>query len=248
MRVRASIREILGSQNFKHGVLYTLFSFINSGFSFVLLLILAKFLSPFDYGQLNLFTTFVTLVNIVISLCTVSYVGVSFFRKDYESLRQVILIALGTTTLMLVVFSIIIVLFPSYIEHAIGVPIKFLRLGLLIWYFQVVNSLNLDIWRLEEKPVRYGLYSVSFAVCNFILSFWLIVGMKMGWEGRVYAWWILGVLYFFISLIFLVKRKYLIFYKPRLSLVKETLIYGIPLIPHTVSFWLKQGLDRYIIN
>lgn len=24
--------------------------------------------------------------------------------------------------------------------------------------------------------------------------------------------------------------------------------FGIPLIPHTTSFWLRQGLDRYVIN
>ena len=137
---------------------------------------------------------------------------------------------------------------PNYIEQIIGIPSKYLWLGLLICYFQVYNALNLDIWRLEEKPVQYGLYGVSFAICNFILTFWLIVGLHFNWAGRVYAWTLLSIIYFIISVLFLFKRRYLSISKPQLSLVKETFIYALPLIPHTVSFWLKQGLDRYIIN
>lgn len=248
MYFKDQLKQIVKSKNFKHGILYTVFSFINSGISFILLLILAKFLTPYTYGKLNLFTTFVTLVNILISLCTTSYIPVSFFQKDRETLRKIILIVFATTSFMLVVISGLLLLFPDFIGKSIGVPIKYLWLGLLICYFQVFNSVNLDIWRLEEKPVSYGVYSVSFAVCNFVLSFWLIVGLGLGWEGRVYAWGLLAVLYFIISILFLVRRRYLVFSKPSIVLAKETLIYALPLLPHTFSFWLKQGLDRYIIN
>lgn len=248
MNLRLQINRILKSHNFKHGMLYMIFSFLNSGISFILVLILAKFLTPYDYGKLNLFTTFVTLVNIVITLCTTSYITVSFFKKDYKSLRQIITIAFGVTTLMLIVISIFLGIFPSFIEKSIGISRRFLGLGLLICYFQVFNAVNLDIWRLEEKPVTYGIYSVSFAICNFILTFWLIVGFNFGWQGRVYAWWLLGFIYFIISLIFLVRRRYLVVTLPSKALINETLIYSLPLLPHTLSFWLKQGLDRYIIN
>lgn len=248
MDFKNQLKQIVKSKNFKHGMLYTVFSFINSGISFILLLILAKYLTPYAYGKLNLFTTFVTLVNILITLCTTSYIPVSFFQKDRETLRKIILIVFGTTSLMLVVISSSLLFFPTFIEKSIGVPITYLWLGLLICYFQVFNSVNLDIWRLEEKPVNYGVYSVSFAICNFGLSFWLIVGLKLGWEGRVYAWSLLAVLYFIISILFLIRRRYLVFSKPNVILIKETLLYAVPLLPHTFSFWLKQGLDRYIIN
>lgn len=248
MEIKSQIYHIIHNKNFRHGALYTIFSFINSGISFILLLILAKYLTPFDYGKLNLFTTFVTLVNLLITLCTTSYISVSFFQKDGKSLRKIILIAFGITTIMLATISIILLLLPNFIERSIGISMKYLWSGLLICYFQVFNSVNLDIWRLEEKPISYGLYSISFAVCNFGLTFYLIVGLNLGWEGRVYAWWLLAVLYFLVSISFLIKRRYLIFCKPEINYLKETLIYALPLLPHTISFWLKQGLDRYIIN
>ena len=248
MEIKLQISRIIHNKNFRHGTLYTVFSFINSGMSFILVLILAKYLTPYDYGHLNLFNTFVTLFNIIITLCTTSYISVSFFQKNMEDLRKIILIALGSTTFMLVLISLLMLVGEGFMEKSVGVPIRYLWMGLLICYFQVFNTLNLDIWRLEEKPKSYGMYSVSFAVCNFILTFWLIVGMKFGWEGRVYSWFLLGIIYFLISIIFLIKRRYLVFTTPSSSLVRETFLYALPLLPHTASFWLKQGLDRYIIN
>ncbi len=248
MNIRSNITQIAHSRNFRHGMLYTVFSFVNSGISFILLLILAKYLTPADYGSLNLFTTFVTLLNIVIALCTTSYITVSFFQKRREELQKIILIAFATTTAMLIIMASVLLLVPNFVEKSVGVPIEYLWLGLMICYFGIFNSVNLDIWRLEEKPVSYGIYSVSFAICNFILSFLLIVGLKYGWQGRVYAWFILGVIYFVVSIIFLIRRNYLVITFPSLELCKETFTYALPLLPHTASFWLKQGLDRYIIN
>lgn len=248
MDIKAQISQIVHSRNFKHGMLYTIFSFVNSGISFILLLILARYLSPSDYGYLNLFTTFVTLLNIIISLCTVSYVVVAFFQKEREDLQKIIMIALMTTTGMLLLLTLVLILLPSFVEKLVGVPIEYLWLGLMICYFQVFNNLNLDIWRLEEKPVIYGVYGVSFAVCNFVLTFWLIVGLHYGWQGRVYAWTILATIYFIVSITFLIKRRYLVLCIPTKDFFIETLRYAIPLIPHSVSFWLKSGMDRYIIN
>lgn len=248
MRVSTNIVHIIHSKNFKHGILYTVFSFVNSGISFILLLILAKYLTPSDYGFLNLFTTFVTLLNIIIALCTTSYITVSFFQKSRGELQKIILIAFATSTAMLMILACILIIIPNLVEKCVGVPLEYLWLGLLICYFAIFNNINLDIWRLEEKPIAYGFYSVSFAVCNFILSFWLIVSMKEGWQGRVYAWFIIGFIYFFISVLFLIKRGFLVISFPSLKLFKETYAYALPLLPHTASFWLKQDLDRYIIN
>lgn len=248
MKIHTDLNKTLQSRNFRHGMLYTLFSFLNSGIGFILLLILAKYLPPTDYGSLNLFTTFVTLLNIIIALCTTSYITVSFFHKSKEELRQIILISFCTATCMLIIFAAMITLFPNFVERSVGVPTEYLWLGLMICYLGVFNNVNLDIWRLEEKPLTYGIYGVSFAVCNFMLTIWLIVCVKLGWSGRVYAWFILGIIYFIVSLIFLTKRKYIVLSRPSLNLLKETYLYSLPLIPHTASFWLKQGLDRYIIN
>lgn len=242
------IYSLLQNKNFKHGILYTLFSFFNNGISFILLLILAKFLNPSGYGYLNLFNTFVTLLSIIISLSSVSYISRSFFLKSRDEINHIIFVVLLITTTMLMLCSLVLISLPETTEKIIGIKIEFLWFGLLICYFQIYNNVNLDLWRLEEKPITYGLYGVSYAIGNFILTFLYIVAFKYGWEGRVYAWVIISAIYFIITIIFLIKRKYLIISKPSWNVTKQILFFSLPLIPHSLSYWLKQGCDRFIIN
>lgn len=248
MNIKTNINQIVHSRNFRHGMLYTLFSFINRGLGFVLVLILARYLNPSDYGSLNLFNTFVTLLNIFISLCTTDYVTVSFFKTSKETLSKIILIALATTTIILTLMSLLLTSGETFFERIVGIKIQYLWIGLFICYFQVFFNLNLDIWRLEERPISYGIFSFLLAVANFALTFFLIVGMQKGWEGRVYAQVWTSITFFFLSLFFLIRRNYIVISLPNKSLIKDTLVYALPLIPHTMSFWLKQGIDRYIIN
>lgn len=236
------------SANFRNGILYTLFSFLNNGISFILLLLLAEFIAPADYGRLNLFNTFVTLLSILISLSTNSYVGVAFFRKSRFDLRKIIFVTLFTTTGMLFLFSVVVALFPEMFQRVVGIETKYLWIALFICYFQVFTNLNLDIWRLEEQPVRYGVFSMSIAVLNFLLTLGLVVALHKGWQGRVYAQGGVTALFFVVSILFLVRRKYLVFSWPGRAMFCETWAYALPLIPHLSSFWLKQGMDRYIIN
>ena len=242
------IRKLSHNSNLKAGALYTIFSFIYNGINFVLMLILAKFLVPSDYGSLNLFSTLVQVIGIIISLCTTSYVSVAFFQKDRETLRKIIWICFIETSVVLGILSLVLIFAYDFMIRIVGIEIQYQWLALFICYFQVFTALNLDIFRLEEKPKIYGIYTISQGILNFILTFLFIVDMKNGWEGRVYAWFITGCAFFALSIVLMYKSTYL---KPTIfskSLVKETLIFSIPIIPHLASFWLKQGIDRYIIN
>ena len=53
---------------------------------------------------------------------------------------------------------------------------------------------------------------------------------------------------FFVSIYFLIRRGYLQRLIPNKETVKSALAFGIPLIPHSASAWIRQGLDRYVIN
>lgn len=245
---KALFRKINDNQTFRNGILFTFFSFLNNGISFILLIILAKFISPDGYGKLNLFNTFITIVSIVISLSSNGYISVSFFRKSREEFAKVINSVFIITTICFLFFLFFQLLFSGIFEHYVGLSINYQLIALLICYFQIFNSVNLDIWRLEEKPVKYGLYSLSIATLNFAITLLLVISFKQGWVGRLDAQFSVALIYFIISLIFLLKRKLLTWTLPNWKLIKETLFFGLPLVPHLASSWIRQGLDQYIVN
>lgn len=244
----ALINKILKNSLLKNGALFAFFSFLNSGINFLLLLVLANFISPTEYGELNLFNTFVTLLVIFISLNATGIIAVDFFSSDKKHLCRMLNTVLCLSTISFGFFSILLSLFSSFFETTIGLSIEYQWMGLLVCYAQVFSVINLDIWRLEEKPISYGLYSMATIIANFALTLVLVICFKQGWLGRLYAQVSVSAIFFFISIYFLRHRGYLVKIFPTKKSIKAALNFGVPLIPHNASIWVRQGLDRYIIN
>lgn len=235
--------------NYVNGILFTFFSFINNGINFFLLMILATYLSPEGYGHLNLFNNFVIIFTVLIPLACTGYIANSFFRKEEKDFKQVIVTVFLIGISSFIFFIIIAIIAGGCFENILGLNSRLQILAICICFFQLFTTVNLDLWRLQEKPILYGIYSMLFVLSNFILTLLLIAKLNFDWEGRIYTQFIVGLIFCIISIIFLVKRNFLSFNKNKKQFfLKEILAYGLPLIPHMLSSWIRQGLDRYIIN
>ncbi len=114
-------------------------------------------------------------------------------------------------------------------------------------FFNLFTTINLVLWRLEEKPVAFGLYDISNTAINISLSLLFVVAFKENWIGRINAIVIATIGYGLFSLFFLYKRGYVkITYNP--IYFRSILLFGVPLIPHALSFWLRSGVDRIFIS
>ena len=65
---------LLGNKLLLKGALFSFFSFFNQGASFLLLIILANYIAPSDYGTLSLFNTIIFFWGFVVSLSTHGYI------------------------------------------------------------------------------------------------------------------------------------------------------------------------------
>lgn len=242
------ILSLKNNPTIKNGVLFSFFSFLNSGMNFLLLIIIAKFISPEGYGKLNIFNTTTMLLGFLIHLNTQGIISINFFKRSRTYFSKTINTVFLITLSCLFIYGGIFYILEEYLIAYLNISKFILYIALFICFFQTFNNINLDLWRLEEKPISYGLYSFGYVIANFILTIFLIVQLNSGWIGRVYAQLITTILFFIFAIFFMVKRRYLRPLLPVREHVKEALSFGIPLIPHTTSFWLRQGLDRYIIN
>ena len=114
MLLENKLRKLRTNTVFKNGVLFTMFSFLNSGINFLLLIILANFISPLEYGELNLFNTFVTLLSMLISLNTTGIISVEFFKTSRTQFRKILNGVLLLSTGTLCFFYFLIAGFFSY--------------------------------------------------------------------------------------------------------------------------------------
>ncbi len=238
--------SLLHNKTVRNGGLFAVFSFFTRGVSFILLTVLARYISPADYGELSLFNTLVMFLGYFVGLGA-GYMSVSFFKETREQYKEtytsICLITIVVTIIILSVFFVTLQWLPDLLK----VSTRFLFLGLLISFANVFVSLNLDFFRIQEKLSWYGILSCSFALLNFGLALYLVVTKDLNWHGQVYSLAFCNVLYALIFLFCFFKNGLFSFPKS-LTTFKKVILWGAPIIPHHASAWVKQGLDRYIIE
>lgn len=243
----SKISKIVSNKVLVNGSLFAFFSFVNQGIGFLLLILLANYILPAEYGQLSLFNTIVTFLGYFVALSTQGYLSVSYFKKDSETFRNDVSAIMVLPVAMTMIFCILLLFTGNYISKLTSIPTLFLWVAIVISIFSVFQGLLLDLLRVQEKVIKYGIISCGIAIINFVLSLYLVINRGLSWEGRVYAHLICAFFFGVLGIgVFISKR--LVTIKLTKETFKMVVLWGIPLIPHQAAIWLKSGCDRLIIN
>lgn len=244
--VSNKIIKLKHSKSLKNGALFSMFSFINRGFSFFLLLILANYMPPAEYGYLGLFQTVIMLMGYFIALQTEGYLSVSYFNDDLIGFRNTLSCIYYTAIIMTWLFCLVVLIGGSKLGEVLSLPLGMLILAIPICFFTVFVNINLDYYRLQEKVKTYGILSCGNALLNFLLSIIFVKYLTLGWEGRVWAQFSCCAAFGVFGFLFFLRKKMV--GVPTWRHWRSILIWSIPLIPHMATNFIKQGCDRYIIN
>lgn len=247
MRLSAIKSKVAGNKTLLNGSLFSLFSFFNQGVGFVLLILLAEYIAPAEYGSLSMFNTVVTFLGFFIAMSTQGFLAISYFKRGpahfKEDVSAISLISLTS----FIVLGAVIALLHRQLSQWLHLPTAFLFATVAIAFFHLFFDMRLNYLRVQEKVTRYGLWSCTFALISFALSLYLVIGRRLDWEGRAYANLICSIA-FGVLAIGCFFRERLFTFKVSADTFKTVLYWGVPLIPHLASVWIKQGGDRLIIN
>lgn len=250
MNVKTLISLFKRAKNNKtiiNGSLFSLFSFFGQGVSFVLLILLANYILPTEYGQLSLFSTVVTLVGIVMAFSTRGYPAVTFFKKNTDDFKKDFTASIVLGLISTVILALPVLFYGDKLGELLGLSKTLLWYVLIISFFSFTFLLQQDYLRIKEKVVSYGIYNCGLAIFNFVLSLLFVITLKQSWMGRVDAWVIGSVLFGFVSCFFFFKYD-LIRPAGTKQVYYDALKWGAPIMPHLGAGWIRQGADRYIIN
>ena len=247
MNIKDIVKTIRNSKTIVNGSLFTVFSFLNKGISFVLLIILANYILPDDYGKLSLFSTAITLLGYFIAYCTENYLFISYFKYPIEEFKKDFTGIFVIASFNLILFGTILFITKGFLFDYWGLTSREIFIGLVICYTTIFLNMLLDFMRIQEKVVKYGYVSVGFASVNFVLSILFVAGLGIGWFGRIYAQVICSSIAFFCAIIFFYKNDFFHFSFEK-ERFRRVLFWGIPMIPHLGTTWIRSGCDRFIIN
>jgi O-antigen/teichoic acid export membrane protein len=237
----------LKNKLFKSAAIYTVPNFLSAGLSVFFLPILTRYLEPSDYGVLANFNALLAVLTILIGFSSQGAITVNYFHLSKEKISEYI----ANVFLLLIcsTFLSACVLFLSYrlFLASLGFSLFWAVAAVFIAACNFVTFINLSLWQAEQNPRPYAILQVSSIVLNVILSLIFVVLLSLSWQGRIIGSGFAVVIFAAVSMILIHRRGFI---TPRFNpeYIKDALSFGLPLIPHQLSFWLRTGFDRFILT
>lgn len=227
---------------------FAFFNVLNSAIPFLLLPILTAYLSPGNYGVVDIFYNTTLIITPIIGLSIVQSIGRFYFEKIVLSrFISTVLVVLLFSGLIITALSLIFnIVFENYLlEYEI--PPYLIFLAFLYTLFTQISEILLALWRVSYKVAYFGIFRVSKTALDLGLSVFLIVSLGYGWAGRIYPQVIVAFLFATIALFLLYRLGYLKKLKADKTYKREALSYSVPLIFHTFGSYVINFSDRFFI-
>ena len=228
------IKKLLSNTLLKESFIYTFFNLINKVIPFLLLPILISYVGVKGFGYYSVFMTLSIIFGHFAGLNIQSVIHRRFFSKSEIDFPVYVF-----NGFLLIVFSSIItfivsLIFSSTISKIIGVEIQIIFWAVLVAMLNNFIKVLLNIFRVENRPLAYGLVVSLQGALVFTISILLLMHVNFGWEATVIGQVISGLIFASATLIYLFKSGYCTI-KFHLEDLVDALKYVVPLLPHGVS-------------
>ena len=239
--------KLLKNRLIKNIGVYTLLNLLNSLIPFLLLPILTKYLSTYDYGVVDMFINLNFILLPLLGLNIGSSV-IRFYFLDNIDFKKTIHVIISYILLFGVISIIIIFIFQilDFDFFKGNVPKGILLSSAIYVVFSQLVEVLLSTWRAEEKAYSYGFFRIVKTALDLGLSLYCIMILKLGWEGRVYPILFVSIFLGITSLI-IIKKKFKLNIDFDSKTIKVILIYALPLIFHSLGGYLISFSDRFLI-
>lgn len=221
---------------------------ISKAMPFLVFPIVAYMLTPAEFGLVSNFNVLCQILFAFTLLNTPTYLTVEYYKCSREKRQSLILNILLLLLILLSISLILTLLFRNLIFKYTELTIKWQLYALIwVWFNSIIYIYQAKL-RLDEKAKKFGVYQFVQSLFSAGFTILFVVLLKWGWRGRIESLVItnlvIGGFGFFILI-----REGIFSSKIDWITIKYAFFFGIPLLPHTLSFWLKNGLDKiYITN
>jgi len=237
------------SRILKNSAIYSVKDVFEKAAYLFLIPIYTTFLVPEEFGKVSLMLMLVSIVSVF--LCIGQPNALMRFYYDFQSEERQEYLGSVLLYLLVVPFTICVLLFSFgnsvfnlFFKNIEFVPYGFL--AIVTAYFVVIPELLLALWRVKEKAKLYVLFSLVLFFSKELIALYLIIQVKWGAYGKLLGTAIAeGGSWLFVTIYLLKHIEKLKFSKTKL---KQSLVFGLPLIPHILSAIILSVSDRYMLE
>jgi O-antigen/teichoic acid export membrane protein len=233
----------------KHSFIYGLGNIGTKIIAIVLLPLYTAYLTPADYGVLQICNVLSSIIVTIIVMGSSSALFKVYYEDKNEENRRIIL---GTTVIFYII-SAALLLIPLIILRKSIAPILIggeqsnylLVLVIFAAYLEGLISLGLAILRANEKSVTYAIFSIVRLIIYIGLNICFVAVLHRNYIGVKEATLIALIISFIVIFILTYKK---IRWKFNRNYIKDILIIGIPLAIGGLASWVLNMTDRYMLK
>lgn len=233
----------------KHSGVYAAGNMLSRIASFLMLPLYTAYLTPFDYGVLDLIETTSGMIALVAGFGMAAALGRFYFDYDTAQERN----AVVSTTFMLAGVSALVVALVAIplsgpLSHVLfSAPVDSLafRLGFWTVALGLVTDLALIYLRTVNRSIIFVVASFASLVIGVGLNIYLIVVQKMGIYGILVSNIVTKAL---VGLPIVVWIMWTVGMRFDRKVAKGMYRYGLPLMPSEIASVAISYSDRYFIN
>lgn len=231
----------------KNSIIYVVSDGISKSLSFLTLPIISFYLIPEQLGIASNFDVLQSIVMLIAGQAVVN--AIPYFY--YERSKSDVALLISNLIFLIIVINIILC---SAIFLATSIIDKYLHIGLWLQLLTLISviaglvtNINLTLYRLEERPYKFLLFQTIQTVVHIILLLALVVFSEMGAIGKILSSVLTLIIVALIHLYELNRRGYIVMRINRQE-ISHLLKFGIPLLPHSLSFWIRGGMDKILLT
>lgn len=236
----------------KNSFFYTIGNLLLKAFSFFLIPLYTSYLSPEQYGILNLANSFSSVLTMVFMM-GLQYSVIRFFA-DYKEDRGKVAKMFGTVICFILAIGVsisgILILLRNHWSVFVFENISFFPVVLLAILISVVHGLYTvyqDILKGMQDAKRSILLTYLFFFLMLGSNIYTVVGLKMGASGILYSTLFVNTIMLVLMFIDLYKRHLFVLTIDK-TILKELLKYSLPLVPHTMAYTISNYATRLVIS
>lgn len=217
--------------------------------SFLLLPVLTKYLSPADYGVVEIFTTLASCMTGIVLIGGNTILAKEYFDTVGLSRQKLIGSILGLTLASTAVLFLLLL-----VIGALGFPFhSLLKIRPSVLYAAVLFSLAIAIITLfttllqvEKRAAQYAYFVNSKTIIEISASLVLIITFGLRWQGRIAGMLIGAAAYTIVSLGLFFRRSVRLYFSK--TEYRRLVLLGLPLVAAHVSVWAYGMVDRVMIS
>jgi O-antigen/teichoic acid export membrane protein len=230
-------------------LVYTVSGSLSALVAFFLLPILTRYLSPSDYGVVEMFTSLTACLSGIIIVGGNTILAKEYFNHTHSGRATLI----GSILTIICISALGLFLLTAIVDIPTNAISRLLKLSDGLLYLAIFSSLAnaiialiTTLLQIEKRATLYLGFVNSKTLIEILISLILTVSFSLKASGRIAGIAGSNILFAFLSLIWLWKRSV----RATLSVcqARVLLVLGLPLVAAHVSVWVYGMVDRVMIT